>query len=242
MLKANQLAGFGSRRSSSSAAPTPDILWWQFTDGSGSTVTATVGPNGTLSGSPTWATGKSGSGYCIQFDGVNDALISASNVTYGVNVITVCMWQYLDAAAYSGLLGFESTFWTNTAGTYAMSPDNGVNADISCYLSGNARVGGDYLEKVFDKYTAAAWHHVAIVFDNSTTAGNIKCYVDGALLTATSTPSNTKAPATNFTAATFSVYSRSGPTGYLAGRVDDVRIYGYELSAGQVTSVYGEAF
>lgn len=223
-------------------SPVPEILWWKFSDGSGSTVTATVGPNGACgigSAAPTWIAGLNG-GFALQFDGIDDTLSSASSVTYGVNIITVCCWLWWDAFANDDKLLMESSNpFNSNNGTYIIDPNNNGGLAVGSYelaIQDSLTAPGFYREQYFTRPSAAAWHHYCFVFDNSTTTGNIKVYVDAAL-TSTSIGISSKTGSNNFSAQILYLMSRGNSSLFGAGRLDDLRIYNRELSAGEVTAV-----
>lgn len=227
-------------RFAAAAAPTPDVLWWKFTDGSGTTVTATVGPNGTLAGGATWVTGKSGSGYAVQFDGTDDALYSASNVTYGASTITITAWVYWDSFANDGDFLFESTASADANDNTFFVMPNGNRGTSDGYLL-TMLTGTNYYAPYWTRFTAATWTHIAIVLDNTSLTGVVKVYYDGALQTAAGTYLNVKNSTANFVAGVLNVFSRNNTSGFGAGRIDDLRIYARELNATEVGQVYAEA-
>ena len=236
-------------RGPSSAAPTPDILWWKFTDGSGTTVTADVGPNGTLSGGYSWVTGKSGSGYAAAFDGVDAALISASNVTYGTDVVTVTCWvkcpQTQVAVSWINIVRSTAQIKSNDHPGWTMSARGGYSYNLEGIIKSTSW-GAENLRAENDSsglFPDDVWTHVAMVFDSpaNSNAGEIKIYVDGSLVS-TTIGRNTKTVSANYTADTIRVMFCPHLSYYTAGSIDDLRIYGYELDATQIAAVYAEEY
>lgn len=230
MLSTTQLVGFGAYNAAG-GAPTPDILWWKFPDGSGATATAEVGPNCDLAGGYTWVTGKSGSGYAIQSDGSAD-LISASAVAYGSSIITITAWMYYTSG--------DAVMCESSSNAFTVDHAFEANVGGSVFYFAQSGTGGSYNLKEITMFAASTWTHVAWVIDNSTTAGSIKVYYDGVLQTPNAT-SGTKVGSGNLSTQTLYLLSRNGNQYFWNGRVDDFRIYSRELTADEIVLVYAEA-
>src|SRR3990167_8862308 len=91
------------------AAPTSGLVgYWNFDEGSGATVADSSGNgnNGTLSGGPTWVTGKVGSG-ALSFDGTNDYINIPSSALYDfAGDFTVSAWVYEPVGSAQSQQGF----------------------------------------------------------------------------------------------------------------------------------------
>lgn len=97
---------------------------------------------------------------------------------------------------------------------------------------------GSYQQSTVAAPSNNAWHHFAVVFDASTATGTTTVYLDGVAQSPT-TVTNTKDGTSNFAAQPLYMLSRNGTaTTFWGGYMDDVRIYAYALSAGQVAAVY----
>jgi hypothetical protein len=212
--------------------PQPDntlILQYKFTEGSGTTIddSSSNGYDGSLNGA-TWVTGKSGSGFALQFDG-NDWAQTAS-ITFGTSIITICAWVWWDAFADDDDLLLEHTTDFNGGDNrFIINP----NESSSSKATGMMRSGGGYRKEDHTRWSAATWTHLAWVLDNSTTAGDVKLYIDGSLAGSTISI-NTKNGNGNFTAAVIYLFSRAGSSLFGAGRLDDFRIYSGELTPTEV--------
>ncbi len=161
----------------------PDILWWKGNTGSGTTDTATVGPNCTLQSSDMWKTtftpgGSSSDLFFDQFRYAN----SASTITFSTNKITVEFRIY--ATNYS----------STTSGRYI---ECNLSAAKNCFGIGNLTDagGGTFLIRVYDngfnisdytfaRPTTSTWHHIAVVINNSAASAPL-AYVDGSSVTVT---------------------------------------------------------
>ena len=212
--------------------PTADILWYKFNEGSGTTLTADVGPNGTTSGGSGYTTGADGvATHAFNFGGDTTAKTTDSAVTYGVNVITVTFWAYNTAWGTGATPLLSSSGGTSTANTWMIDNDEGT---VRCIFQGTTTSLLRY--EGFAAPSNSAWHHFAVVFDGSTAAGEITVYVDGAVQS-TSVNQSDRDGTSNFGAETLYIGNASGPS-FWGGYMDDVRIYGSALSAGQVVKVY----
>lgn len=217
--------------------PTADILWLKWNDGSGTVSTADVGPNAYATGGG-WTTGAdtvakhafNGGGDTTSYTGTTD---SPANVTYEVNVITVCFWAYNSAWGTGNTTLFNSSTDSSKANTWWIYNDEGT---VTFIMQGTTV--GSYQQSTVAAPSNNAWHHFAVVFDASTATGTTTVYLDGVAQSPT-TVTNTKDGTSNFAAQPLYMLSRNGTaTTFWGGYMDDVRIYAYALSAGQVAAVY----
>jgi hypothetical protein len=212
----------------------PVILWYKFTEGSGSSIADSSGNgyNGTLNGA-TWVTGKSGSGFALQFDGTDDFAQTAS-VTYGTAIITVCAWVYWDAFANNDDLAWELTAnFGGTSQTYIFIPNE--SSTTRAYMSMHKVAG--FRSESFTRWTAATWTHIAIVYNNTAGASDITVYVNGTATATTLDLNNEPAAGGNFATAVLNLFARNGASLFGAGRLDDLRIYSGALTAAEVAMV-----
>lgn len=228
-----------SVNASSAAAPQPDLVWWKFDEGSGTTVadSSTAGTNGgTISGA-TWVTGKSGSGYALEFDGVNDFLRSTNNLTFGVKKCTVCAWVYFSAFANNdGMLWEHSVNQNSNQNTFVCSP-NAASGVFNATYRGNG-----YRAETTTRPSTGSWIHVACTYDvETTTAADVEIYFDGVLQSTTVAVNTNSSSANNIATLTTYFMSRGGSSLFFPGRLDDVRIYKSKLTQPQIAAVMAEA-
>lgn len=203
-------------------SPTPDILWWKFTDGSGSTITATVGPNGTTDCS--WVTGKSGAGYALQGNGSTQEGSSVSDITFGTNIITVAVWV---KATVNWNFGY---ILKGQASSNSVDMFNNNFPRFS--IAGST---GGRTETIANPETNV-WVHFLAVYDATASGGvgDIAIYTNGVLST-TGISANTKTGSSNFEPQKISILSQT-----VAGvfrftcQFDDLRIYSGDRSADAV--------
>lgn len=219
------------------AEPTADILWWKMNEGSGSAFTADVGQNGYVAGG-SWTTGADAvANHAYNSDGDSTCYTGTSglpvNVAYGNNVITVCFWAYNTAWGTGNTVLLNSSSGTSTANTWWIYNDEG---SLTFMMQGTTV--GSYKQSTVAAPSNSAWHHLAVVFNASTSSGTTTVYIDG-VAQSLSTVTDTKDGTSNFADQPLYALSRDGGAGtYWTGLMDDVRIYAYALSAGQVGAVY----
>lgn len=217
---------------SSGASPTPEKLWWKLNEGSGTTVggSASGGGDGGAT-SADWITGKSGSGFALDFNGTSDESLTSANITYGVNVITVCAWLYSDSNT-----GFHTVWgsdWINDQFNVFTLYINGT-----ALTAGMTGTTGQRAESIVTPGTGA-WYHLMVVYDSSTGGGDIKMYLDGVLQGETIV-SDTKTGTSNFAAFKFGCGYRINYSDlFYDGRIDDVRIYTGDKS-GNVSAILAD--
>ena len=205
--------------------------YWPFDAGSGATATdASGGGNaGVLLNGPIWTTGRSGQ--ALSFDGVDDAVQVAHTASLNGYPLTVAAWiRTGSTTGVSGLVaktlaGFPNG-WAlylsggNLCATYYRDAANRLDDGSGCPL----RTAG---------FADNQWHHVAYVVD----ASGGRLYVDGvqrAVLgwTGTAGAASTTQPLQ------VGRYPGAPAPEFLAGLVDDVRVYGRGLSAAEAMELY----
>ena len=228
----------------SSSSPSPDLLWYKFTEGSGTTAADSSGHanTGNLNSGATWVTGASGSGFGIQGSGTTNALFSNGNVPYSTNKITITLW--LNSASYNTAVKqvfFSTSPDESNDGSHGdaimWASDGASHNAINIFANGNylfntASIGGNQQIK------PGSWQFVAVWYDNSATAGTNWCFTNSVLNSGFAfSAANTGT--INFTANKFYL------DGYLANSpfnasIDDVRVYSGLLTSNQVSQIYAD--
>ncbi len=194
--------------------PVPDILWWKFAEGSGTAIGATVGPNGTTNA--TWVTGKTGSGFALEFNGTTQGASTSGPVTYGTNTITICGWFWFDTFLGGNVI-FES-----------LPQPQGFTVQVigaAIYVI-NLGDGSTQRQGFVGPPATGAWVHFAVVFSPTETS----VFFDAVEQVFNQTFSDFSGTG-NFAANTLSVGKRLDNTLFFDGRVDDFRIYSGDVSA-----------
>lgn len=221
--------------------PKPNVLWWPFTDGSGNTLTASVGPNGTLA-NPSWSAGPGGgTGRAVTFNGTSSTLQSASSVSVGNNQCSLCAWIYQDTFnASGGKAWFEGNAnYNNTPfPTCSVFP----NEASSRIQTGICSATGSYRVQSFSQPSAAAWHHYVFYFDNSSATGNIRLWIDAVEQTSQATLNNNKTGTSNFSSAINYLMARGAASVFDAGRLSGIRVYSRLLTNGEITAIKNADF
>ena len=98
--------------------------------------------------------------------------------------------------------------------------------------------GNDSTYKLATGFSTSGWHHFTVVFDGSLAdSSKIKLYLDGVLQTLTYVGSP-KATTATITTKGFSTHARYDAAAFLTGSIDEVAVFDYSLTSGEVTSIY----
>jgi Concanavalin A-like lectin/glucanases superfamily len=196
---------------------------WKLDEASGTSAADTSGNShtGTVTGTATWTTGVIHNGF--SFNG--STKIQATGLMNSAANVSVSAWANLTTADTSGaeIISLGDHF--------GLRLDTGGVSEVFFYN------GSSYVTATIAKsYAGTGWHHFAGVFDD--TNNSLKLYVDGALATTTSTAASISYSGLGAN----TVIGRHGnaSTNYdFTGTIDDVRVYGYALSAAEVIDIYG---
>jgi hypothetical protein len=209
--------------STSTPTTTGLAVAYNFNEGSGTTLfdRSGNGRNGTISGTPTWTTGKNGQ--TIDFDGSNDNVALGTLLPIqGVNKLTLSAWMKRNSAYEKVEIGKQVSGGSNTVALEFW--DDGL---LYFGLSPSSAYAGGYVS-----LNDTAWHHVTMVFDGtqSTNATRLKGYVDGVQQTLTFDGTVPTLTTTNTTGFNIGVLAGA----YTGGLIDDVRVYTRALSTTEV--------
>jgi len=198
----------------------------KFDDATGTTATDSTG-NGwtaTLVNGPVWSVGRSHAS--VDLDGTNDHATLPTGIVNGLTACTISFWANLDST--SNWQRFFD-FGNNTTSNMFLTPRNGVNGKLRFAITTSGGNGEQRIEGT-GTFPATGWHHVTVTLSGAT--GTL--YLDGTQVgqntAMTLTPTSLGATALNY----FGRSQYSDP--YLAGRMDDFRVYGRALTATEVSS------
>jgi hypothetical protein len=217
---------FYSKAAAGGSFPAADLLDLRCNDGSGSTVTATTGPNATKEAGVTWST--TGGGTSLDFPGGVDTeyLTTNSNITWGT-VTTIAYWAHTDTDS----VFIQSNPTLNASYSWNIYVDSG---QPRVTLVGGAF--GTRLEQNFTSAATGAWHHYAVVIDMAVDTGSffgsVKVYVDGSEQSLGAAEVDAKDDATGTTAGAL----RAGV--WTNGRLDDIRAWSTALTSGEISALY----
>lgn len=220
-----------------SSVITPELLWWKMNDGSGTTITAEVGPNGSTNAA--WVTGKSGSGSALDYNGSTHHSESGSSLNFGgATTATICFWAYLDDLSPTQIL-FETgpNAGTVDGSVLVYLDSSNINFALQESVSPARANGGNFASP-----STGAWNHIAFKI-NTNTAGSttIAGYINGTLQT-TSSPANNTTGSGGFATQIINVGARDGGASLpFNGRIDDVRVFNRILDSTELAAVIADA-
>jgi len=192
------------------------------------------GNNGTLINGPTFNSGNGGS---IVFDGVNDSA-TVGTISFNSNIITTTFWfKWLNYANDDDLLVELSTNGNLLQNTFIIDPNSSAptNGVFQFSIFGNGI--GNYYGSYINRPTQNVWHNLSIIWDNSTTNGNIICYLNG-ILQNTTVNRNLKNSSGNFRTDNLYLMSRAGASLFGNGEISNLNIYNRALTAQEVLQNY----
>jgi len=201
------------------------VAWWKLDDGSGNIAIDSSGNgyNGTLAGDASWVDGITGS--ALAFDGDGDYVDIGKDPSFDItNQITVSAWIKVSAfdRDWQAIVAKGDRAWR-----LQRSWDKST-LEFAC--SSLVVPGTDWgqINGTTDVYDGH-WHHVAGVYDEE----KLCLYVDGKLDASAEAPGNIRANEEP-------VYiggNSQMPNRFWNGLIDDVRIYSYALSAGEISEI-----
>ena len=218
--------------------PIPGLIaYWPFMEGSGLVANDLSGFNSpmVLSNAPAWSNGIVGN--AVDFNGTTQSAV-AQSVAYNSSIITISCFFKANRYLASDTFLYESSPNANNL-TAAFYLDFAA-ADVRVFLNG---VTGDAARRLvsFAKPTTNVWHHMAVVFDNSTTNGLIVPYVDG-VLQATTPVFENKNYAGNIPTTQLFLVSRANASLFSYVDIDDFRIYNRALTQEEVLMLYNGGY
>lgn len=236
--------GVAKLKDSGDSYPTNVLGHWKLNESSGPSAADSTGNGhtGTLVNMEDgdWVAGKLNNG--LIFD-------SAGNEYINAGTSTDFEFETTDA--------FSVEFWLKTTETasnaflisrnQASSPNRGWTITL-----GNTGTGlvafvmkddnDDFIKRIGDTNIADdAWHHVLVTYDGSANRSGINIYIDGALETIADAGVASLSGSTAIGGGEFLAFMASnglGGVNFCAGTLDNVLVYGSELTASQVTARY----
>jgi hypothetical protein len=212
---------------------------WQLNETTGTTAADISGNanQGTLSGGPTWTTGKVGGG--LSFDGVDDIVNAGSGATVddvvaqGGGGITVAAWIYANNMGESGDGRIVAKGTTPTGGWhFKLGGTNQVEFVVDYTTTDLGR------RSAVNTMSTGAWHHVAASWNGSATATNVKIYVDGVEVSSYDLTTNGVGTRVSDASANLYIGNESNGGRTFNGKIDDVRLYNTVQTAADVQILY----
>ena len=153
--------------------------------------------------------------------------------------VTVALWVNRSYSMAGGHVLFEaSSDYNHSITGFTLLPDDPACHGIQVAMRGD--VG--YTANCYEQPSSDVWHHLAVVFDKSQSAGDqVKFYIDGKL----ENPSRNLFAATNtneFGNNPIYLFSRGGTKMFDSGAISDFRIYDSALAAGKIQQLYSATY
>ncbi len=216
-------------------AVTPSLVsWWEFDNDA----TDSQGDNdGTLGGSAGYV---NDSGYCVQVDGDNGDMVTVpSSADFDTTTGTWMMWVRTDGTwgtdGGSGGSGMGAATLLNRHDASGSASGLNVNINSEGTIGVQVKSGDTSVVNTNSTGTVTnnAWHHIAVTWEQAS-GGDVKIYIDGSPNGAA-----TASAAWSFNDQTLCMCD--SPDTFWEeydGRLDEVRIYNYEMQVGEIASIY----
>jgi hypothetical protein len=202
------------------------ILHYKLDATSGTSVTdsSSFGRTGTVTGTATWASAVRDNG----FDFNGSTKIEYNGLLGTPGSFTLACWAKVDSSDTSGAEGIS-------VGDYILlrPHDTSNNAAVAHFYYGS---GSYRTAAATESYVGKGWHHFVATFDDA--ANSFKLYVDGVLVTTTSTTSSVSWSGLG-TTTRVGTHGNTNTNLDMDGMIDDVRVYNYALTQAEVAVVYG---
>ncbi len=217
--------------------------YWPFNGGD---TTATLamdrsgaGNIGTLTNSPTKKAGKIGQG--IDFDGTDDYVSVPDNASLDIgdtDDLTITGWFNRDTFTTDDtILAKRNGVSTSDQGYIAYIDDS---TDKLTFENCDASSGCDeYQLESTSTFTAAGWHHFAIVWDQDSASGS-EIYIDGVADSATDTGTiGNIGDLSNSVVLAIGAESDAGNP--FDGKLDEIRVYKRALTSSEIAALYNQS-
>jgi fibronectin type 3 domain-containing protein len=193
---------------------------WRFDDGSGITAaeSSTSGYLGVLVGGPAWTSGRVGG--ALQFDGADDHILTS--FARHLPAWTIACWVRGNAAPSSG----PASGPVSRADAFQI---NWNHPDAAFRGAAALSVNGNFYAASFGPLAGNQWYHLTATYDGET----LRTYRDGVPVTTNTSPSGE--PVAD--SALLTIGRNAIRDYFFAGAIDDVRLYGRALGAGEVQAL-----
>jgi len=176
------------------------------------------------------------SNYSMDFDG--SSYIDAGSAYYlnSLSEFSISVWFNLTTAASNKCIVSDWKYNTSPLGHFTLqtADASNINYAVLLFIKTTSDVGVNHV-KTSAILTQNNWHHAVFTYNS----GTVNCYIDGSsvsLTTSGTIPSNLTNQDGNLLIGDFAGLSR-----FWLGQIDAVSIFNYELSASQVTTLYGSS-
>jgi hypothetical protein len=174
-------------------------------------------------------------GNAVSADGVDDWGVTPMLDLSTTATTTVALWVRRTYTLDNNQVLFElgPNFNNSTTG-FGLFPDNNAACvGVFIGLVGNV----DYSTRCHTQPSSGDWHHLAVIYDKAAAgAAEIILFVDG--VETPSTLTNIHDNTNLFANDVLYLFARGGITEFLAGDIDELRVFNRGLTAAEVQQVY----
>jgi outer membrane protein assembly factor BamB len=201
------------------------VGYWKFDEAQGTIVRDSAGTNhGTIHGAK-WTTGVSGGALLFEVSRAHVEIPADTNLDL-TQELTICAW--LKSENFDTPIVNKLEYWA--PGNYDFRTERSGALSLS-YETGSGRPWSHYESTA--QLTASQWHHVAVTLK---TGGEVCFYIDGNAAGS----SRQTGPFGLVNKHPLRIATKPDPYSSFHGVIDDVRIYRWELSAGEVKELAAE--
>jgi hypothetical protein len=218
------------------AAPIPGLIaHWKFDEGTGLTAfdSSGFGHDAMLQGGAAWGGGVLGGALIL--DGATGCAVvpQTSQLDLGVKPYSISLWLFDDStpATLGTNTWHRAIAWLDASGydhSIGLATDVNVTQRV---LFGANLLGASARVEVTNGDLPLGWHHVVTTFDGVSSS----LFVDGVAVGGGSLSSSIT---NGINATNLYIGQKGDDTRYIAGAIDDVRIYNRVISASDVTQLY----
>jgi hypothetical protein len=211
--------------------------YWKLDENTGTSAgdASTNGNSGTLTNGPTWTSGQIKTG--VDFDGTNDYITVADPASgvldaVGDRYYTLSGWFNRDTATTTDTILAKSNGPADTMGYLVY-----LDATTDKLVFSTRSTLGDNSFQSISTFTAAGWHHFAVVFNIPRTGGNFgQIYIDGSIQNDNNGAGGYGGSIDSTRA--FVIGAESDAGNPFDGKLDEIRLYNRALSADEVGQLY----
>lgn len=224
------------------------IGYWKFDEGQGTTVadSSNLGHSGTFINGVSWESGRDGT-FGGGFNYAIDSYVAVANstgLTVGLSGFSICAWfkapigaQLGDTQPYGTIISKITVNGWEAGQGWILGYSNQLLLDHPDCLFGFIEADGGATWNGFygtSGITDNGWHHIAFVVNNKT---GTQLYIDGST---NATIQDLRGSLNNYSNTSEVRIGDDYDTNVFSGIIDDVRIYDYSLTSGDVQSIYRE--
>ena len=189
---------------------------------------------------PTWTSWKR-SGKQLSFNGSNNALSVALNLT-SYNKLSVSFWgvNTTNGSGDNMFMEFTPNMFGATLGGFMIDPYSGGfpgTVEMACK---STLAAGIFVDVTFPQPTAAVWNHWAVVYDYTISGVGkiVAVYINGIAQTLTTRFGTDTTTTGTFANSTLYVMSRGAASLWNTGYMQDIRMWSRTLTQSEVWQLY----